>query len=124
MITLFENFKNNYLQEFFENEGFRVHIFEQDNHTCAEIEKWTDGGVDMIIFLMPFTKEEFIDYVNNFDIEDEINTYNQDELYKKNFTIAQSRKDFKKFHNVLKKTVKKIQDKKFIMNQKAWKYNL
>lgn len=124
MITLFEDFKMNYFLEFFENEGFIVNIFEQDNHTCADLEKWTDGGVDMIITLMPFTKNEFIDYVNDFDVDDLINTYRQDENYKRNFTMAQSRKDFKKFHKDLKKTVKKMESKNFIMNQKASKYNI
>ena len=38
--------------------------------------------------------------------------------------MAQSRKDFKKFHNDLKKTVKKMENKNFIMNQKASKYNI
>lgn len=124
MITIFEDFKMNYLQEFFENEGFEVYLFEQDDHSCAELEKWTDGGVDMIITLMPFTKNEFIDYVNDFDVDDLINTYRQDENYKINFTMAQSRKDFKKFHNDLKKTVKKMENENFIMNQKASKYNI
>ena len=124
MIKLFEDFKMNYLQKFFEDEGFNVDIFEQDNQRCAEIEKWTDGGVDMIITLIPFTKEEFIDYVNDFDVEDLIDTYRQDVNYKKNFTISQSLKDFKKFHSDLKKVVKKMESKNFIMNQKASKYNI
>ena len=124
MIKLFEDFKMNYLQKFFEDEGFNVDIFEQDNQRCAEIEKWTDGGVDMIITLIPFTKEEFIDYVNDFDVDDLIDTYRQDVNYKKNFTISQSLKDFKKFHSDLKKVVKKMESKNFIMNQKASKYNI
>ena len=61
MITLFNKFNIEYLRQFFENEGFEVDLFEQDDHSCAELEKWTDGGVDMIITLMPFTKNEFID---------------------------------------------------------------
>ena len=124
MITIFENYGKDYLQKFFEDEGFNVDIFEQDNQRCAEIEKWTDGGVDMIITLMPFTKNEFIDYVNDFDVDDLINIYRQDENYKRNFTMAQSLKDFKKFHKDLKKTVKKMESKNFIMNQKASKYNI
>jgi hypothetical protein len=124
MIIVFENYGKDYLQKFFEDEGFNVDIFEQDNQRCAEIEKWTDGGVDMIINLIPFTKEEFIDYVNDFDVDDLIDTYRQDVNYKKNFTISQSLKDFKKFHSDLKKVVKKIQSKNFIINQKTWKYNI
>jgi hypothetical protein len=124
MIIVFENYGKDYLQKFFEDEGFNVDIFEQDNQRCAEIEKWTDGGVDMIINLIPFTKEEFIDYVNDFDVDDLIDTYRQDVNYKKNFTISQSLKDFKKFHSDLKKVVKKMESKNFIMNQKASKYNI
>ena len=124
MITIFENFKMNYLQEFFEKEGFNVYPFEQDNMQCAELEKWTDDGVDVIITLMPFTKEQFIDYVEHFDIDVEIDANRNDELYRKNFTISQSRKDFKNFHRELKKTVKKMESKNFIMNQKASKYNI
>lgn len=78
----------------------------------------------MIINLIPFTKEEFIDYVNDFDVDDLIDTHRQDVNYKKNFTISQSLKDFKKFHSDLKKVVKKIQSKNFIINQKTWKYNI
>jgi hypothetical protein len=124
MIIVFENYGKDYLQKFFEDEGFNVDIFEQDNQRCAEIEKWTDGGVDMIINLIPFTKEEFIDYVNDFDVDDLIDTYRQDVNYKKNFTISQSLKDFKKFHSDLKKVVKKMESKNFIINQKTWKYNI
>ena len=51
------------LQNFLEENGFTVYLTEQDNVQCAEIEKWTDGGVDMIIFLKPFTIEEFKSYV-------------------------------------------------------------
>lgn len=124
MITIFENYGTDYLQEFFEDEGFDVNKFEQDNQICAEIEKWTEGGVDMIITLMPFTIEEFIDYVNDFDVDDEIDTHRQDERYKKDFTISQSLKDFKKFQNDLKKVVKKMQSKDFKIIQKASKYNI
>jgi len=124
MIIVFENYGKDYLQKFFEDEGFNVDIFEQDNQRCAEIEKWTDGGVDMIINLIPFTKEEFIDYVNDFDVDDLIDTYRQDVNYEKNFTISQSLKDFKKFHSDLKKVVKKMESKNFIINQKTWKYNI
>lgn len=124
MITIFENYGTDYLQEFFEDEGFNVHKFEQDNQICAEIEKWTDGDVDMNIVLMPFTIEEFINYVNDFNVDDEIDIHRQDERYKKDFTISQSLKDFKKFHNDLKKVVKKTQSKDFKIRQKASKYNI
>jgi len=91
------------LTKFFEKKGFIVHLRKQDNVQCAEIEKWTDGGVDMGIWLNPFTVEEFQSYVNDFNVDDLITNYRQDPLYKSNFTISESLKDFTKFHNHLKK---------------------
>ncbi len=96
------------LEDFFIKHEFLVHPFEQDNQQCAEIEKWTDGGVDMNITLMPFTKEKFNEYVNSFDIDEEIDLHRQEKLYKDNFTISQSLTDFKTFRKHLKKVLKKL----------------
>ncbi len=96
------------LEEFFLSEEFLVHPFKQDKKQCAEVEKWTNGGVDMIITLQPFTKEKFIEYVNDFDVDDEIDNYRQDPTYKANFTITQSLEDFTDFHNMLKEVVTKL----------------
>ena len=91
------------LQDFLEANEFIVHLYEQDGIQCAEIEKWTDGGVDMNLNLNPFSKEEFINVVKNFDIDDEIMTNRQDSRYCADFTLTQSLKDFTKFHKKLKK---------------------
>jgi len=96
------------LQAFFEEQGFQVHLFEQDNEQNAEVESWSDGGVDMIINLLPFTKEEFIKYVNDFDIDEEIMLNRQDKRYCADFTLTQSLKDFKKYHTGLKKVSTKL----------------
>jgi hypothetical protein len=96
------------LENFFEEEGFKVHLFEQDKKQCAEVEKWTDGGVDMVIVLNPFSKDEFISWVNDFDVDEQIDIHREDRLYKNNFTISQSLKDFTDFHNHLKEVVEKI----------------
>ena len=69
---------------------------------CAEIEKWTGGGVDMITNLYPFTVEKFKEYVNDFDVDEEIDFHRQDQRYKAVFTTSQSLKDFTDFHNHLK----------------------
>lgn len=100
--------QNSNLQDFFENEHFSVHLFEQDDMQCAEVEKWTNGGVDMIITLIPFTIEKFIECVNVFDIDSEIDLHRQSEDYKRNFTISKSLKDFTDFHNHLKEIVAKL----------------
>ena len=99
---------SNKLRDFFENEAFLVHPFEQDGQQCAEVEKWTDGGVDMIITLIPFTKDEFISYVDDFDIDEKIDFYRNDKSYKNKFTIRQSLKDFTEFNNMLKRVVEKL----------------
>lgn len=96
------------LKDFFEKQDFNVHLFEQDNQQCAEVEKWTDGGVDMVFTLMPFTAEKFIERVNDFNIDEEIDLHRQGQDYKNAFTISESLKDFKNFHKGLKKVVQSL----------------
>ena len=97
------------LEKFFKEEGFNVYLFEGDKEQCAEIEKWTDGGVDMIIWLNPFTADEFKNYVNNFDIDEEIDFHRQDQRYKNDFTITESLEDFTNFHKGLEEVAEKLQ---------------
>ena len=100
--------KTKKLQTFFEANGFNVHLTKQDNVQCAEIEKWTDGGVDMIIWLNPFTIDEFKNYVNDFDVDEEIESHREDKQYKNAFTISQSLKDFTDFKNHLIEIASKL----------------
>lgn len=97
------------LEDFFERNGFIVHSYESDGIECAEIEMWTDGGVDMIINLNPLTKEEFIDYVEKyFDIDEEVKMHWEDKSYRDAFTITQSLKDFTKYHKYIKGIANKL----------------
>jgi len=96
------------LTEFFENEGFNVHLFEQDGEQCAEVEKWTNGGVDMIFSLQPFTKKSFIDRVDDFDVDEEIEVHRQGQDYKNAFTISESLNDFNDFKELLGDTASKL----------------
>jgi hypothetical protein len=96
------------LQQFFEENEFNVHLFKQDNKQCAEIEKWTNIGVDMIICLNPFTAEEFKNYVKEFNVDDEIDLHRQDKRYCKDFTVRQSVEDFEHFHNHLQEIAAKL----------------
>ena len=96
------------LTKFFEDNGFNVHLSKEDKKQVAELERWTTGGVDMIIFLRPFTKEEFISYVDDFDIDDEIRTYSQDKAYCAAFTLRQSLEDFEEFEALLKSIAEKL----------------
>ena len=100
------------LKKFFEDNNFSVYLFKQDGKQCAEIESFTDGGVDMIITLQTFIKEEFFDYVDDFDVDELIDLHRQDKSYRANFTISQSLKDFTDFHNNLKEIVSKLEKQK------------
>ena len=96
------------LTDFFEENGFNVYQFEQDGQQCAELERWTTGGVDIIITLIPFTRQEFYRYVDDFDVDNQIDNYRQDKQYKDVFTISQSLADFTEFHTMLKEVVEKL----------------
>ncbi len=115
-LKTFESFKNDSsnsnqkLIEFFEENDFNVHLFEQDGKQCAEVETWTEGGVNMIFTLEPFNKESFIERVDDFDIDEEIDLHRQAQDYKNAFTIRQSVEDFTDFENRLKEVVSKLEN--------------
>lgn len=97
------------LQDFFERNEFLVHLYESDGIQCAEIEMWTDGGVDMIINLNPFNKDEFIEYVEKyFDIDEQVKIHWEDKSYRDSFTITESLKDFTKYHKYIKSIANKL----------------
>ena len=87
-------------------------IYEDQN--CYELEDWTNGGVNMIIHLnkddnLSATKQ-FIEYIDNFDIDEEIDIYREDKRYREAFTIRQSLQDFEnwiKWLNEIKKDLLK-----------------
>lgn len=74
--------------------------WESDND--VELETWTDGGVNMFaifdtLYFEQDWKEEFIKYVDNFDIDEEIELHRENEGYCNNFTIEESVEDFKEY---------------------------
>ena len=97
--------KTKQLKEFFEKNEFSVNLYKEGNRKYAEIESWTNGGVDMIINLEPFTVEKFKDYVANFDIDDEIDMHRQDKRYRDAFRITESVEDFQNYLNKLDELV-------------------
>lgn len=96
------------LKKFFEDEDFNIHLGDEDDRDYVEIETWTKGGVNMIFILEPFTKKSFIDYVEDFDIDEQIDLHRRANDYKNAFTIRESLEDFTEFHNRLKELVKKL----------------
>lgn len=69
-------------------------VYEDKNE--LELEQWTNGGVDMIIYVDKNKDiiEQLQEYVDNFDIDDEIDLYRQDKSYRDNFRITESVRDF------------------------------
>lgn len=76
------------------NDNFN--IYEDSETVC--LESWTDGGVDMTIYIDKRENidylQQLVDYYNDFDIDDEIEIYRQNEEYRRNFKITESVKDF------------------------------
>ena len=69
-----------------------------EDNDCIELEAWTGCGVDMFIY---FNKENtgtiaehLNDYINEFDIDEEIEIHRQGADYKRAFSIRESLEDF------------------------------
>ena len=76
------------------------------------IERWTDGGVDMIIDI---DKEKSIEenieqYIDSFDIDEEIDMYRQSKDYREAFTIRESVKDFEDWIDYLNELLKDLKE--------------
>lgn len=84
--------------------GFSVSLYEEKGVICgAEIEAWTDGGVDMIHFIdlrgkdinnPDEWKEEIGAITAGFDVDEEIDVHRQGKDYCSAFTCRQSVEDF------------------------------
>ena len=89
-----------------------TNIYKYDE--TAELEAWTDGGVDMIITIN-LDKDivtELEDYIENFDIDEEIDLYRGDKEYRKVFTIRESLKDFEDWIKHIKGIIKELKEAK------------
>lgn len=63
----------------------------------------------MNIVLAPFKAEKFVEWVNDFSVDEEIDLHRQDKRYKDAFTISASLADFTNFHNHLKEIATELQ---------------
>lgn len=81
-------------EDVLEKNGFGVSVGEG----YIEIENWTTGGVDMNITIDTTSDDTLVEqlqsYIDNFDIDEEIETFRQNQDYKNRFTLRQSFKDF------------------------------
>ena len=100
-------------------DDINIDLYHEDEKLCGyELNTYTNGGVNQIIFLdfrdkgNPKNADNFIksfsDYIDSIDIDEEIELNRQDKSYKANFTLRQSLKDFEGWKKGLEKTLKKI----------------
>ena len=79
-----------------------------------ELESWTDGGVDMFITIDKNSYntllEQLKEFVENFDIDEEIEIHREDENYKRNFTIRESINDFEKWVDYIRDCISKLEE--------------
>ena len=103
-----------------EAKGISIDNYEENGKLCGyELETYTAGGVNQIIFL-DFRNEEqdaenvndfikkFNSYVRSIDIDEEIELNRQNQNYKDNFTLRQSLDDFEEWKSELKEIAEEL----------------
>ena len=106
--------------ELLEEKNITTYCYKENNKLCGyELSTYTDGGVNIIIFLdfrgeeenvenPKKFKEKLKEYINYFDVDEEIDIYRQDPRYCIDFTIKKSLKDFGGWKKCIKKLIKQI----------------
>ena len=85
-------------------------IFE--NESNYELETWTNEGVDMVITIKKdggTLLEQLTEYIDNFDIDSEIDMYRENEEYRNNFTIKESIEDFEDYISNIKDLIEELE---------------
>lgn len=85
-------------------------ICESDNNIV--LETWTSGGVNMTIYLDKDKSivEQLGDYINYFDIDEEIDLYREGRDYRLAFTIRESLNDFENYLEWVKDILKQLKE--------------
>ena len=103
-----------------EAKGISIDNYEENGKLCGyELDTYTAGGVNQIIFLDFRSEgqdaenandfiEEFNSYVNNIDTDYEIEVNRQNQNYKDNFTLRQSLDDFEEWKSELKEIAEEL----------------
>lgn len=85
-----------------------------EDNEFYELEQWTNGGVDMIIDIWKDKNENITEqleeYLENFDIDEEIDLYRQDKHYRDNFRITESVKDFESWVKFIENIIKELKE--------------
>ena len=96
-----------------EREILDKHFKVYEDSVDYGLESWTNGGVDMNIYI---TKdgESLIDqlqnFVDDFDIDEAIDLHRQGSDYKRNFTISESLKDFEDYIEFISSVIEELED--------------
>lgn len=86
-----------------------------ENESGYELETWTNEGVDMIITIKKngdTLLEQLKEYIDNFDIDSEIDMYRENEEYRNNFTIKESLEDFESYISYVKDLIEELETNK------------
>ena len=94
------------LKKFFESKNINVY----KHKGSLELNTYTNGGVNMIITLNPPVTESFQEYVDMFDVDEEIDLHREMDMYKHNFTIRQSLDDFENYLEWLESLLKELEN--------------
>ena len=88
------------------------HFNIYESNTEYELENWTDGGVDMFINIDKDKNiiEELEKFIENVDIDEEIEILRQNDDYKMNFTIKESLNDFENWLENIKDIIKELRE--------------
>ena len=87
---------------------FGVHMHED----VIELETWTKGGVNMFVILRTDEgnyAEQFKKYVEDFDVDEEIDLHRQADDYRSAFSVRESVRDFDSYEDWLKSIVEVIE---------------
>lgn len=86
-----------------------------ENESGYELETWTNEGVDMIITIEKngdTLLEQLKEYIDNFDIDSEIDMYRENKEYRNNFTIKESLEDFESYISYVKDLIEELETNK------------
>ena len=79
-----------------------------------ELESCTDGGVNMLIGIDKDSDYDLLaqleQFVENFDIDEEIDIHRQDAYYRRKFTIKESIRDFENWVDYIEECISKLKE--------------
>ena len=93
-------------------EIIKKHFGVYDDTETIELETWTSGGVDMFIVLDKTAQENFVEqlenYCENFDIDGEIDLMRENKEYRNRFTIRESVEDYEDYIKSIENIVEEL----------------